>query len=275
MSARRGAAMLLVLMTCTVLIVGVTIIARARISASITAHQASRLLRCDQLIAGSEQPILYWLGERSSSISLDPSLKTPVERVHSSQMGFDGSLLRVEITAWDQQGMWPSNSDSLGLRPPIGLDREIQASDHLGSHDVASGVYPTPAVPDALGGIMATHNPWPARSGQTRRRAAVTINVNTAPQQLLNQINARYNIGDLGVLMDNRSRGEFVAMSQSARNAEGEEIRLVSVSRVWAFRTQITVDQVTRCVWSVYANQGGQWQLAQRTVISEPIDELK
>jgi hypothetical protein len=270
MTARRGAAMLLVLMTCTVLIVGVTLIARAQSSAAITTDQASKLLWCDQLISASELPILHWLEERSSGITLDPSLDAPVLRVHDNQLRVSQSLVQVQITAWDQQGMWPNNSESMGLQPRIEVEHATQATIHLGHHNPESVVYPTASEPAAIGGLLATHNPWPIRPAQTRRRAAVAINVNTAPQLLLNQLGARYNLGDLGVLIDNRNRSEFVAMSQSARNEIGEEIRLVSVSRVWAFRTDVRVDHVTRSAWSVYANQGGQWQLVQRTVISEP-----
>ena len=94
--------------------------------------------------------------------------------------------------------------------------------------------------------------------------------MNTAPQALLDQISARYDVGDLGMLIESRQQSEFVAMSQTVSNAEGEEIQLVSVSRVWAFRAQVAVGNVSRSVWSVYANQGGQWQLVQRTVIGEP-----
>ena len=270
MTSRRGAAILLVLMVCTVMIVGVTIIARARASTAITTHQVSELLRCDQLITASENPILHWLEEQSSSIIIDPESDAPTIAVHGSQFDLDDSEVKVQITGWDQQGMWPGNSDSVGLQPPVALNQNLDKGDHLARLESETGVYPSRPVPDTIGGLVATHNPWPTSTGRTRGRGVVTINVNTAPQALLNQFSARYDVGDLAALMEKRSQGEFVATSQSARNAEGEEIRLASVSRVWSFRTQVTVGQVTRSVWSVYANQGGQWQLVQRTVIGEP-----
>ena len=259
--------MLLVLMTCTVLIVGVTIIARVQASSSIASTQALSLVRCDQLITAAEQPIMQWLVERSGSSTVDPSLGSPIVKVHDDLLVLDNSRIRVQITAWDQQGMWPRNCDQLGFTPPVGGDQVGERGHHLGSLQLDSGVFPTESEPTAIGGLVATHNPWPVRSRQTRRRGAVSINANTAPQALLNQISARYDVGDLSSLLDQRRHGE---MSQTVRNAEGEEIQLVGTSRVWTIRTQVTVDRVTRSVWSVYANQGGQWQLVQRTVIGEP-----
>lgn len=270
MIARRGAAMLLVLMTCTVLIVGVTIIARVQASASIASSQASSLARCDQLITAAEQPIMQWLVERSGSITVDPSLGSPIVKVHDDLLVLDSSQIHVQITAWDQQGMWPRNSDQLGFTPPVSGIQLSEIGHHLYRLQLDSSVFPTESDPIAIGGLVATHNPWPVRSRQTRRRGAVSINVNTAPQALLNQISARYDVGDLSSLVEGRRLGERVELSQTARNAEGEEIQLVSVSRVWSIRTQVTVDRVTRSVWSVYTNQGGQWQLVQRTVIGEP-----
>lgn len=262
--------MLLVLMVCTVMIVGVTIIARARASTAITTYQASELLRCDLLITASEKPILHWLEEQSSSVVIDPGSDAPAVDVHDSQFNLDDSVVKIEITGWDQQGMWPGNSDSVGLQPPVAPNQGLDMGYHLAHLESVTGVYPSRTVPDAIGGLVATHNPWPTRTGRARGRGIATINVNTAPQTLLDQISARYDVGDFNELLAKRSQGEFVATSQSARNAEGEEIRLASVSRVWSFRTQVTVGQVTRSVWSVYANQGGQWQLVQRTVIGEP-----
>ena len=270
MMVRRGAAMLLVLMTCTVLIVGVTVIARVRASATIASSQSCSMLRCDQLIKAAEQPIMQWLMERSSGVSIDLGSQSPFVAVHDSQLELDGSQVRVQITAWDQQGMWPSNSDQLGLSPPVGGRQSGDFGHHLGRLPLEYGLYPTFSNPNLVGGLIATHNPWPTRSGQTRRRDTVAINVNTAPQALLNQISARYDVGDLSSYMESRRFGVSVAVNQSARNAVGEEIQLVGVSRVWSFRTQITVVRVTRSVWSVYAKQGGQWQLVQRTIIGEP-----
>ena len=270
MSTRRGTAMLLVLLTCTVMIVGVTIIARAKASAAITSLQARRLIRCDQLIEASQQPILHWLDQASRGTTLDPGLDAPILIVPDTETIDPDGRVRIQLAAWDQQGMWPTNSESLGLTPPVEPNPDLQMGYHLGSLELDSGVYPSQSSPNTIGGLVATHNPWPTRSGRTRTRGSASINVNTAPQALLDQISARYDVGDLGMLIEGRQRSEFVAMSQTVSNAEGEEIQLVSVSRVWAFRTQVAVGNVSRSVWSVYANQGGQWQLVQRTVIGEP-----
>lgn len=273
MNSRRAAAILLVMMTSTVLIVGVSIIARLRTTRAIASHQNHDLMLCDQILSSAQEPIRYWLEDQASTVVVDPAPGAPIVSCIDDSFGIEGLRTRVLISAWDQQGMWPGNWAEIGLDPPAVPDSDGEPVHHLRQFDSESGVYPDHLKPSMLGGVVATHNPWPARSGRTRSRGIASINVNTAPEELINQLLARFDLGNLDELIEERKRGKFIAMSLSARNEVGEEIMLVSVSRVWSFRIQVTVNQVTRSQWCVYANQGGQWQLVQRTVIGESSDE--
>ena len=273
MSSRRAAAILLVLMTSTVLIVGVSIIARVYTTRAIASHQNHDLILCDQILSSAQESIRYWLEHQASTVVVDPVLGAPIVSCVDDSLGIEGLGTRVLISAWDQQGMWPENWAEIGLDPPAIADSVGGAVHHLGQFDSESRLYPDHLKPSMFGGVVATHNPWPARSGRTRSRGIASINVNTAPEMLINQLFAQFDLGNLDEIIEQRKRGKFIAMSQSARNQVGEEIMLVSVSRVWSFRTQVTVNQVTRSLWCVYANQGGQWQLVQRTVIGESSHE--
>lgn len=261
MNARRGVAMLLVVMTSTVLVVGVAILARTRTTLALTHRQTAASIRIQYLLLGSERPIFEWLGERARDVVVGPGTGAPVVGVLDEEFEIDGQRVRIRITAWDQQGMWPGNSDQLGLDPPEPR------------HGSADRVFPTSTQPDSTKGVLATHNPWPTRSGRTRSAAIPAININTAPGMLLEQLRAGYPTGDLDTLLEQRQTGARVTVSQTLRTPDGREVRLTGTSRVWSFRTQVSVNKTTLGMWSVYTNQGGQWRLAQRMMIDEPAEE--
>ena len=268
MRSRRGGAMLLVLMTSTIMIVGVSLLARTQSSSAIAAMQASRLQLCHHLITAAEEPTLYWLNEFAGGVVTDPDHATPMVSALDTQMEIDGSRIRIQITAWDQHGMWPSNFDA----PGSGVAQRFSGTKplwELSGLSPADRVYPTQRRPVSRNSIKSTHNPWPTQLGRTRRGAIAAINVNTSPRELLEQASAHVGLGDLQELIEQRKRGEFVTVTQSARDAGGREVRLVSTSYCWSVRTQITVDGVTRGTWGVYANRGGHWQLVKREVIDE------
>lgn len=261
MISRRGVAMLLVVMTCTVLVVGVTIIARIRTTHAMTQQQASASIRVQQLLLESARPIFQWLDEDSRSVVIDLGTEAPMVGVLDDELMVDGQRVRIQITAWDQQGMWPGNSEELGLDPP------------QPRHTSDDRVFPSRARPGSAKGVLASHNPWPTRSGRTRSGATPTININTAPGMLLDQLRSGYPTGELDTLLGQRQSGDPVTVSKMLRSADGQELRLTGMSRVWSFRTQVSVNQMTMGMWSVYTNQGGQWRLAQRTMIDESTDE--
>ncbi len=270
MRSHRGGAMLLVLLTSTVMIVSVSILARAQSSSAIAAMQASKLQLCQHLIAASEEPTLYWLSEISGGVVIDPDQSTPMVRVLDAQLGIDRSRASIQIAAWDQHGMWPSNCDALGIGP-IPSHASTRLPRGLSERGLGERVYPTTHRPSARKSTGATHNPWPTLSGRTRRGSHAAINVNTSPRELLEQVSARDEIGDLGEIFERRKRGEFVTVAQSIRGVNAPELRIVSVSHCWSIRTQVTVDGVTRGTWSVYAHRGGHWELVKREVIHEPL----
>lgn len=272
MKMRSGVAMLLVMMTCTLLIVGVVIVARARASTFLTQQQGVWQTDAGQLLSASEVPILSWLEEESKTVVFIPEAKSPFVEVLDDRFQIKQVPVEIQIIAWDQQGMWPRNAVELGFQPPFQLNAEFGTPPNLAQLPLNAHIYPTTEQPEAIGARIATHNPWPNSSGQTRSRGGVTINVNTAPMVLLEQIMDRFDVSDLDQLRQQRSEGKMARLPQTNRDANGREVRLVGVSRVWSFRVQVSVGQLTRGMWVVYINQGGQWKLAQRTMINEPID---
>lgn len=269
MRSRSGVAMLLTLLASVVIIVGVTIIASVRTREHLTEVQSSDAMRSMQVLRESDRMILGWLNERSKSIVLPPEIDAPIVRVLDDSFTLGRRPATLQITGWDQQGMWPSNAEGLRLNLPLGIVGAFSDLPNLDQPDTSSSRYPSLATPAAIGGVLATHNPWPSRAGQTRSRGTPAININTAPISLLMQAQSQYDVDDLGEIVQKRNQGSMATLDVTNRAATGQEIRFVSVSRVWSFRIEVTVGLVSRSCWCVYANQGGQWSLVQRMMIDE------
>lgn len=267
MRSRRGVAMLLVLMTMTVLMVAVTIIAGTRTSSALSELQALDAIQANDLLRASQEPILHWLRSEANQAVVDPSLSAPMAPVLDQAAGSASRKARIRITAWDQQGMWPSNAQELGLEPPRDVPWHESQNPGIDHVDRDQRIAPSVEYPDALGGLIATHNPWPTRAGSVRSRSGTSINANTAPQALLQAVYAQYNLGDPSQLLASRAQGEWSAVTVSAQDARQRDIRVVSVSRVWAFRIDVWVGTIQRSCWCIYANQGGNWRLVQRFVL--------
>lgn len=269
MRSRSGVAMLLVMLTMVVVVVGVTIVARVRTSRLLAAQQSGQVGQTHQIMRETDRVIRSWLEESSGSIVLPASVRAPVIGVHESTLWLGKDLVEIRITAWDQQGMWPRNSEELGLEV-AGLGAfGFAGIPSLGQVVVDGLRYPRAERPDAFGGLVSTHNPWPTRRGQTRSRGAAAININTAPLALLAGVQGLDSVGDLGEIIEQRGAGEFSTYTGMNRDATGNEIRLVSVSRVWSFRVDVAVGLARRSCWCVYSNQGGQWVLVERSMIDE------
>lgn len=270
MKTRSGVALFLALLASVVIIVGVTIIASVRTREHLTEVQSTNVMHSMQALRESDRMIRSWLDERSNSIVLPPEIDAPMVPVRDDAFTLGGRPASIQITGWDQQGMWPRNAEDLGLNPPTLIPGEFGDLPNLDQINANASSYPSVAAPAAIGGVLATHNPWPSRSGRTRSRGSPAINVNTAPISLLRQAQTQYDIRDLGEIVQSRAQGSMATLDGTNRAATGNEVRFVSLSRVWSFRVDVTVGMVSRSCWYVYANQGGQWSLVQRMMIDEP-----
>lgn len=275
MNTRRGVALLVTLMTMTVLFAGVAIIATVRSTDAITSTHSLEEILVRDLLRSSESPILLWLNNRSSDVVLDPESVAPVVSILNDELMINEKAIRLRITAWDQYGMIPLNADSLGLDDALRFSaEEVQwrGSSHPGLDLVEEvvgrrGVVPSPEDPDAVGGQVATHNPWPSTSGATRSRSVASLNINTAPRSLVEACYSAFNLGETDLLFEQRLIGEQAVYTASVQDPQQDSLRIVSVSRLWSFRIDVMVGTIQHSWWSTYARQGGSWRLVQRVGI--------
>ena len=191
--------------------------------------------------------------------------------VSDDRMILGDQEVRVRITAWDQYGMIPRNAEE--LRIDFGKHTDIPWKDArfpgLDLSTQQSTIFPSRDRPAAMGGLHATHNPWPTRSGTTRSRSNAAININTAPVELIESVFRTFNLGDPSSIFEKRAQGELAAFTFSAQDARQVSVRLVSISRVWSFRVDVQTGTIHRSSWCVYSNQGGNWKLVQRIGIDD------
>jgi hypothetical protein len=259
--------MLVVLLTLTVIVSAVAVIARTRTTEQLVRSHAVRDARLAELLQNSDAPIRAWLDEVAGGVVLPPETVTPMIRVTGSSMVHDGEELSIQITAWDQLGLYPRNLMDLGI--------DLSATEVAWKNSVLPGVdeaasrsaFPSAQWPASTGGLVATHNPWPTRSGATRSRSGAQININTAPQELIVAVFEHFQLGDPSWIFVQRAAGEFVTMTQQIVGADRAPISLVSVSRVWSFRIDARIGTIRRSCWCVYAKQGGKWRMVQRIAI--------
>ena len=134
MSACRGIAMLLALLTTVVIVVGVTVVARLKTDRVLTSQQAAQSATAMQIIRESDRIMRRWLDEISTSIVLPPEIAAPHIVVLEDTIGAGRSRIRVRIDAWDQLGMWPSTSNELGLSSSFDVDGMFQDFPSLDPH---------------------------------------------------------------------------------------------------------------------------------------------
>ncbi len=271
MNTRRGVAMLIALMTMTVLIAGITIIARVQTTDRLIEMRADDTSYTQDIFRIADMPIRAWLEEQASSAVVDPTTSAPMIHVSDDEIVLGDQAVRIRITAWDQYGMIPRNADELRINLGSDVDTAWQDARYpsLDLSTEQSSVFPSREHPAAIGGFFATHNPWPTRSGTTRSRSGAVININTAPVQLIEEIFQRFNLGDPSHIFEKRAQGELATFTLSAQDARQVSVRLVSISRVWSFRVDVWIGTIRRSSWSVYSNQGGHWRLVQRVGIDD------
>ncbi len=271
MNGRRGIAMLIALMTMPVLIAGVAIIARVQTTGWLIELRSDDTIVAADIFRVADAPIQSWLEVQARYAVVDPTILAPMIAVSDDRMLLGDQEVRVRITAWDQYGMIPRNADE--LRIDFGNDTEMPWKDaRFPGLDLSTQqptVFPSRERPAATGGLHATHNPWPARSGTTRSRSNAAININTAPVELIESIFRTFNLGDPSSIFEKRTQGELATITLSAQDAKQVSVRLVSISRVWSFRVDVQIGTIRRSSWCVYSNQGGRWKLVQRIGIHD------
>ena len=271
MNIRRGVAMLIALMTMTVLIAGITIIAQVKTTDRLIEMRADDMVHTQDIFRVADVPIRTWLEEQASSAVVAPAVFTPMIFIADDEIMLGDQAVRVRITAWDQYGMIPRNSDELRISLGSDVDTAWQDASYPGL-DLSTTqptVFPSREHPAAMGGLFATHNPWPTRSGTTRSRSGAVININTAPVRLIEDIFQIFNLGDPSNIFEKRALGELAIFTLSAQDAKQVSVRLVSISRVWSFRTDVWIGTMRQSNWCVYSNQGGHWRLVQRVGIDD------
>tara|TARA_R110002072_G_C7977582_1_gene535734 strand:+ start:10466 stop:11281 length:816 start_codon:yes stop_codon:yes gene_type:complete len=269
MSSRRGVAMLITLMTMTVLLAGVAIVTRIRVTDRLISMRASDGIIAMDLVHASDSPISSWLHKEAGGAVIEPSQSTPMIPVLDQSFELEGQPVRVRITGWDQSGMIPSNAEQIGLDfGELVVPWKGQSHPGLDQARLTGLAFPSPERPTAVGGQVATHNPWPSRSGTTRSRSSAVININTAPVELIEECFQRFNLGDPSPIFEKRAIGEMAFYTTEVQDAQQNQVRLTSISRVWSFRVDAWVGYTLRSSWCTYANQGGNWRLVQRIGIS-------
>lgn len=270
MRSRRGAAMLIALMAMTILLAGVAIVTRIRVTDQLILNRANNGIVAMDLLRAAENPITSWLREESGSAVIQPDQPNPMIPILEQEFFVDSHPVRIRITAWDQSGMTPANAEQIGLDlGELEVPWKDQSHPGLDQAVALDFVFPSPEHPNAVGGVIATHNPWPSRSGTTRSRSSAVININTASTELIEENFRRFNLGDPSSIFEKRARGEMAFYTTDAQDARLVQVRLTSISRVWSFRVDAWVGHTLRSSWCTYVNQGGNWRLVQRIGISD------
>jgi hypothetical protein len=253
---RRAFAMLIVLGVLVVLLSVSASIARARSTRSLAAATHADWVDALTIANSTDDAIRSWLARESSAVVLDPKAGAPFVRVLDHNFIVAGKPIEIRVLAWDQCGM-PSTSEIDDLPQDItGLD-QISTS---------GSVYPDDTHPDRLGSRMATHNPIPGSDRRTD--SAIMVNVNTASEQRLEDVFRTLGTPLSDQILNARRAGER-ADTNSIRASRSDRYHLIATSRVWSFRTDVTVDRVRVSLWSVYVKRGGTWALEQRIAIPD------
>jgi hypothetical protein len=265
--SRRGVAMVIALLTMMVVITSVAIIARVRTTHSLVRSDAARGIQINDLLSASDAPVRAWLADQAGSLTLPSDVDAPMVELLNDKVTIGRTEGSINISAWDQSGMYPRSSAEIGIETPFDhvnwIDSALPGIDEAASR----AAFPSIKSPAAMGGMIATHNPWPSASGSTRARGGAQININTAPRPLIEAVFGRLNLGDPEWMFGLRDKAEMAFVTGQIVREDRLPIQIVSVSRVWSFRIDIELDTIRRSYWCVYANQGGNWRLVQRLVI--------
>lgn len=308
MTHRRGIALLMVLGVLIMVMGSLMMIVRLTTTIHCARQAGDGSAIADDLLIQSESIAQRWLFT-SDSIVLPPDARVPSVAVLNHRWASDETRYSIAISAFDQCGMVPATSTSAisGLQAtlPSAVLRRLESHviqrgaivglDLFQSPSGAEGherVYPAamvgpsqdfggslpqrfdPVQPrdaegdqhsdPAFGALVATHNPSPGS----------TINVNTAPRELVAAALRAKRRGGIELILAARAKGESASLEVSSSSGQGRRSRgltLVTKSASWAFRIDIQVGSVTRSWWSVFSLNADQeqWNLVQRLAITE------
>ncbi len=306
--AYRGVALLLVLAALVLTLPLAASAARramlGRLEASLDAAQR----QAGDLTRAATAPILNWLHHEAAEVVLPLDAPTPEVRVlDDGWKDGRGILHRVTVTAYDQLGMVPihaavtasplrltlpemfrltldQSAEALSRSAPLGLDTMLHATDGAGMEtfpqpaaasprmyaDIArtasagdgsdSGLGSVLPASSAVGAFLATHGHGPD---------TITLNVNTAPMQLLESAMLVTQSDLRSTITAARGRGEPARVQRGSPGMEGPSVEFASASSCWAFRVDVTVGPAHRSEWLVYQRHRNSWQEVQRLVIPE------
>ncbi|MEM1185652.1 MAG: hypothetical protein AAGI53_11725 [Planctomycetota bacterium] len=292
MRSRRGVGLLLVL---AVLVVSTT--AALTMARQAATWRVSRSIDDDaslsrELILGAKPIILLWLTEASSSVIMSPEVHLPATLV--SRDAFDTHLgtATVEITAFDQSAMTPwqlaADFDAPVTMPRVdtdvvpGLDLLVDRPDSpvypQGNASASFTPFGTARVttpPDTpqgdgpwLGATFATHA-IDATNRRRTRRVSWTINVNTAPMWLLEQVLSDTDTNSIDVIRNARANGNSATPPVRSVDFKGTTVSLSARSDRWAIRTDVKLDGVGTSTWQIFVRRGQEWLQEQCLVIAE------
>lgn len=280
-TSRRGVALLLVLAALVVTMAALAAFARLAITSAVAAGIDERAQAADDLGLAAETVMTDWLTSESGAVVLAPDALAPMVAVLDDEWTVgNGTVVRVRITAWDQEGMAP-RSLLAGASPiRLGVPEEVRRTvDGVGvtgvpGLDAFEGAFASPDDEHpALGALIATHNPIPDEltSGRrTRRSTPARLNVSTAPVDLIAAAMRAEQRGGLEQVVQARARGEQPNLSDAPRTGGSEaDLLLANSSQTWSFRVDVTAGNVERSWWTVWTQSGSEWKVVQRLVIDE------
>lgn len=276
----RGIALLLVLVALVLSVTAAAGLARVAATARLRhdAEASTHLTR--DLLKASEAPILDWLHRHAGRMVLPPETVSPRFLVLDDAITLRGLACRITITAFDQCGMAPTAQAEAHLSATLPGDAQrlvARAGDEWNEHPgldlltaVRSGtasVFPEQGATDriAVGECLATHNP-------SRRDRPATLNVNTAPFDLVAAVYAANDLGSTDAIVDARAQGRVVSPGapRAPRTTESRpSVIPVSMSTAWAFRIDCHAGKIRESWWCVYVDTGSNWERVQRLAITD------
>lgn len=280
MPSQRGIALLLVLVALVLSVTAAAGLARVAATARQRCETATSQQHTGRLLEASEAPILDWLHRHAGRLVLPSDAGSPRFVVLDDDIELGGVTCRLTITAFDQCGMVPGTEavGRLASFLPNGVHEALAAAgpdwlDHPGLDVLAAAagnhvpVFPPAGARDsgALGEHLASHNP-------TRAGRPPTLNVNTAPLDLVSTVYALNDLGGIDAVAESRALGRVASPGASrAPRTGGDPAAIVPVlmSTAWAFRIDCRSGHVIESWWCVYTDTGSNWERVQRLAITE------